>query len=77
VHDAFLIRAPLDRLDEGIARMRAAMAKASQSVLDGFEIRTDVHRIDYLNRYMDPRGEVMWKRVVELIGQFKGGRSAA
>jgi hypothetical protein len=77
VQDAFLIYAPLERLEEDITRMRAAMAKASQAVLDGFEIRTDVHRIDYPDRYMDPRGEVMWKRTVELVGQCQKARSAA
>jgi DNA polymerase I len=67
VHDAFLICAPLERLDEDIARMRAAMARASRAVLAGFEIRTDVHRVDHPHRYMDERGAVMWERVLGLI----------
>jgi hypothetical protein len=77
VHDAFLICAPLDRLDEDIARMRDAMAKASRAVLNGFEIRTDVHRIFYPNRYMDDRGKVMWERVLGLITRCRKARSAA
>ena len=44
--------------------MRAAMDEASRAVLDGFEIRTDVHIVRYPDRYMDPRGEVMWNRVM-------------
>ena len=36
IHDAVLIAAPLDRLDHDIERMKAAMAKASRVVLDGF-----------------------------------------
>ena len=47
VHDAVLICAPLDRLDDDIAGMRAAMAEASRIVLDGFELRTDVARRPY------------------------------
>jgi hypothetical protein len=41
IHDAFLICAPLERLDADIAAMRDAMAEASRAVLNGFEIRTD------------------------------------
>src|SRR6516164_6478268 len=44
VHDAVLICAPLDRLEEDIAGMRAAMAAASKIILGGFELRTDVSR---------------------------------
>jgi DNA polymerase I len=67
VHDAVLICAPLDRLDDDIAGMRAAMAEASRIVLGGFELRTDVKVIRYPDRYMDARGKVMWDRVMQLI----------
>ena len=46
VHDAVLICAPLDRLEEDITGMRAAMAEASCAVLDGFEVGTDVKIAD-------------------------------
>ena len=68
IHDAVLICAPLDRLDEDIARMRAAMAEASRAVLGGFELGTDVHVVRYPDRYMDERGQIMWDRVIGLIG---------
>jgi DNA polymerase-1 len=67
VHDAFLIAAPLDRLDADITRMRAAMTEASRAVLGGFELGTDVHVVRYPHRYMDDRGQVMWDRVNELV----------
>jgi DNA polymerase I len=67
VHDAVLICAPLDRLEEDIAGMRAAMCEASRIVLDGFELRTDATRICYPDRFHDPRGTAMWNRVIELI----------
>ena len=84
VHDAFLICAPLDRLDADVARMREAMAEASRIVLNGFELRTgcsdeyDEHGkpiefpqiIRYPKRYMDNRGQVMWDRVTELLGRL-------
>ena len=42
MHDALLIQAPLERLDEDIFRMRAHMEQASRIVLGGFTVRTDV-----------------------------------
>ena len=67
VHDAFLICAPLDRLGEDVAAMRAAMAEASRIVLGGFELGTDVSVTRWPNRYMDSRGRVMWDRVTNLL----------
>jgi hypothetical protein len=77
VHDAVLICAPLDRLDEDVARMRAAMAEASRAVLAGFELGTDVHEIRYPDRYMDKRGRVMWDRVFNLILRTETERRTA
>jgi hypothetical protein len=67
IHDAILICAPLDRLADDIKRTCACMAKASRAVLDGFELRTDVHVVRYPDRYQDPRGTLMWDRVMRLI----------
>jgi hypothetical protein len=67
IHDAFLICAPLDRLDDDIATMRAAMAEASRIVLGGFELGTDLSVTRWPDRYMDERGHTMWCRVTELL----------
>jgi DNA polymerase I-like protein with 3'-5' exonuclease and polymerase domains len=68
VHDAFLICAPLDRLEADIARMRQAMADASRAVLAGFEIGTDVLVVKYPGRFMDEdRGRTMWDKVLNLL----------
>ena len=69
VHDAILICAPIDRINEDVAAMRAAMAEASRAVLDGFEVRTDVKIVRYPDRYMDERGDAMWQRVMELLAR--------
>jgi hypothetical protein len=69
IHDAFLICAPFDRLEAEISTMRAAMAEASRVVLGGFELGTDVSVTHWPERYMDPRGSVMWERVVRLLPQ--------
>ena len=74
IHDAVLIAAPLDRLDHDIERMQAAMAKASRVVLDGFELRTDVNVVRYPDRYQDPRGAVMWERVMKLVAKREAAK---
>jgi DNA polymerase family A len=76
VHDAFLICAPIARIDEDVAKMRTAMAEASRAVL-GFEIRTDVQIVRYPDRYMDPRGRVMWQRVMQLLAQCQQAKGVA
>ena len=74
IHDAVLIAAPLDQLDRDIERMQAAMAKASRVVLDGFELRTDVNVVRYPDRYQDPRGAVMWERVMKLVAKREAAK---
>ena len=74
IHDAVLVCAPLDRLDADVEAMRACMAKASRIVLDGFELRTDVHLVRYPDHYSDPRGTVMWDRVMRLIADREGAK---
>ena len=71
IHDAVLICARLDRLDHEVARMQSCMAEASRIVLAGFELRTDATIVRHPNRYTDPRGAVMWDRVLKLIGQHQ------
>ena len=68
VHDALLIEAPLDELDEAIATAKSLMKEASRIVLDGFELGSDVKAFRYPERYMDKRGVVMWNTVMNLIG---------
>ena len=67
VHDAVLIEAPLDELDETIACAQALMQEASRIVLDGFELGSDVKAVRYPERYMDKRGAVMWEKVMNLM----------
>jgi DNA polymerase-1 len=67
VHDALMIHAPIDRLDAEIAITREAMVEASRIVLNGFELGVDVSITRWPDRYMDPRGQTMWDRVVGLI----------
>jgi hypothetical protein len=77
VHDAILICAPFDRLEADIATTRNAMAEASRAVLSGFELATDVNIVRWPDRYMDPRGAVMWYRVELLLDRGLGQRRIA
>jgi DNA polymerase family A len=80
VHDAFMICSPLARLEDDITAMRAAMAEASRIVLDGFELETDVADdsiVRWPDGYMDPRGQAMWAKVVELLQRAIVRRRAA
>jgi DNA polymerase-1 len=67
VHDALLIEADRDRIGEAVHATRAAMAEASRLVLGGFELGTDAKVIFWPKRYMDRRGEVMWRRVIGIL----------
>ena len=70
IHDAVLICAPIDCIDDDVTKMREAMSEASRIVLNGFGIRTDVEVIKYPHRYMDEdRGRVMWERVMQVLEQ--------
>jgi hypothetical protein len=73
VHDAVMICAPCDRLNADIERTRAAMAEASRIVLDGFELRTDVHAFRHPDRYADKRGTEMWRRATALLEEVEVG----
>jgi DNA polymerase I len=53
--------------------MQQVMAEASRAVLAGFEIATEAKVVRYPDRYMDRRGEVMWRKVMRLIGEAGSG----
>src|SRR5262249_43057101 len=67
VHDAILIEAPLDRLEEEVARTQQAMREASAAVLSGFELRSDAKLVRWPEHYTDERGEAMWTLVWDLV----------
>jgi DNA polymerase-1 len=77
IHDAFLICAPLNKLDDDIATMSNAMREAAKVVLGGFEVDVEVKKVIWPNRYADPRGRVMWEKIMMLLKQSKSKRAAA
>jgi DNA polymerase I len=71
VHDAILIEARLDTLDEAIATTEALMAEASRIVLDGFVLRSDAKAFRYPERYSDARGVQMWETVRRVLAGLR------
>lgn len=67
VHDAFLIAAPLERLDGDVADMRALMSRAGRAVTGGLDVRAEAEVVRWPDRFMDPRGAAMWQRVVGML----------
>jgi DNA polymerase I-like protein with 3'-5' exonuclease and polymerase domains len=67
IHDAVLIEAPLNEIDEKIKITQDTMAEASRIVLDGFELNSDAKVIRYPDRYMDDRGKKMWKVIAGIL----------
>jgi DNA polymerase I len=70
IHDAILIEAPLGQIEEEVLNTRRAMAEASESVLGGFQLRSDVKMINHPDRYADERGIHMWDTVQRAIRNF-------
>ena len=67
VHDAILIEAPLDSLDEAVSAAQQAMADASSAVLGGMRLGSDAKIVRYPDRYQDGRGEKMWTTVWTIL----------
>jgi hypothetical protein len=68
-----MIAAPLEHLAADIVQMKDAMREASSIVLNGFELASDAKIVRYPDRYSDPRGAVMWNRVMKMIDEKQSG----
>lgn len=70
VHDALLIEATVEEIEEVVRRTQAVMTEAANIVLavPGFELQSEAKIVRYPDRYWDPRGVTMWRTVCELAG---------
>lgn len=72
VHDAVLIEASNDRIEHDIEVMRCVMQEAGRAVLSGFTLRVESSKpIRHPRHYSDPRGDVMWRKVGEILRGLK------
>lgn len=73
VHDALLVEAAVEEIENVVTTAKQAMLDASRVVLDGFELRVDGDHtkkiIRWPDRYVDERGEKMW----EVVGPILAG----
>ncbi len=69
VHDALLIEAEADRIEEAVSEVQGAMREASRVVLNGFELRSDAKIVRWPDRYMDPRGRKFWDLVQRQLAE--------
>jgi DNA polymerase-1 len=69
IHDALLLEAPIDEIDEQAGRLARIMGDASEIVMGaGFRCRSDVKIIRYPDRFEDEaRGGLMFNRVMKLL----------
>jgi len=72
IHDAVLIEAPLNQLDEVISKAQMIMGDISEYVLDGFRLSSDVDVVKYPGRYSDERGAQMWETIISLATEGQG-----
>ena len=68
VHDAVLIEAPLEELDDRVRQAQELMREASRQVLGDFELTTDADINRYPDRYRDEEsGGAFWDKVMGLL----------
>jgi hypothetical protein len=70
VHDAFLIMAPIERIDDDVQAMQAIMRECSIRVGRN-AARTDKLVVCYPDRYMDKRGKSMWDKIISRIDDYE------
>ena len=70
IHDAVLIEAEAHDIHAAVATTQEAMRWASEQILPGFPLQSDVKIVTWPNRYMDEeRGTNFWNLVMTLIGK--------
>ena len=70
VHDAVLITAPIDRIDDDVEVTKEYMIEASRGVLNGFEIDVDAKTVRSPDRYSDgERSAYMWETVSSVVAE--------
>lgn len=71
IHDAVLIEAPAGEIEAAVAEAQRQMQRAARIVTGGVAIGTDAEIVRYPDRYTDPRGVDMWRRVVALLDRLE------
>lgn len=67
VHDAVLIQAPDDLIDEHVAIAQACMSVASQKMLSGFALSSDAAILRYPQRFLEDGAKDFWDKVMGIL----------
>jgi hypothetical protein len=67
VHDALAVEAEAGSIVEAAAETQECMARASEAVLGGFRLRSDVEIIRYPDRFRDERGVKFWCQIMAVL----------
>lgn len=67
VHDAIVVEASVEKINEVVAETQNLMCEASKLVLDGFPLRTEAKIVNYPNRYIDDKGLSMWNEIQNIL----------
>jgi hypothetical protein len=71
IHDAVMIEADANSIDEAVAVTCNCMATASATLLDGLVIGTDAAIVTWPGRYADERGITMWDTVTNILNRLE------
>ena len=72
VHDALLVQAPVDAIDDVRRRTIECMAEASSVVLHGPPLKIGVESpVIYPDHFSDERGEVMWQQLMSILSEVE------
>jgi DNA polymerase I-like protein with 3'-5' exonuclease and polymerase domains len=67
IHDAVLIEASVDEIQEHVAIAQECMSEAGRIVLNGFSLRSDATIYAWPFNYTDKRGKEMWEIIREVL----------
>jgi DNA polymerase I-like protein with 3'-5' exonuclease and polymerase domains len=71
VHDAVLIEATEDTIDQQVQIAQECMVQASQIVLGDFTLASDAKVIKYPGRFLEDDAEPFWNTVIAIYEQVK------
>jgi DNA polymerase I-like protein with 3'-5' exonuclease and polymerase domains len=76
IHDAVLIEATEDTIEEQVKMAQQCMEEASQIVLQNFKLTSDVDIIRHPGRFLDESAEPFWNMVMAIYGKLQAESNA-
>ena len=77
IHDALLVEASIERIDQEVALLQSLMASASSIVLGGvLSLGSEAKVVRWPDRYSDERGRLMWETVMRLVAEVEAEGAA-